>query len=877
MIHKNKWIKRARSLFFLCLGLVLTISFFTLEDLTEKKGNKESISHRYNQFVDNHPYSQSFTEEEWLAMPKYDRPDLAARQNYLSMLDPNTLTVPYHRMGEAYEYTKNRLAISKQIKQNLNPGPFKPGMIIRKDAGTSIQSVPFLDKPEAITVGGREVVWEEQGPNNIGGRTRAILWDPNDPTNRAVFAAGVAGGIWHNSNVLDPNSSWVAINDFLGNLAVVTLAADPTNSDVIYAGTGEGYFGGGMVRGAGIFKSIDGGDTWSVLPSTEIDDFAYVQKIVVTSTGAVLATTRGTGAASDLGGGVYLSEDGGDTWDEKLAGNGSDIEIAANGDIYVTRGIFTTGMVDKSEDGGDTWTSITPDADPDEDANRIELALAPSNSDVVYAMAHDDRTNNIDWVQKSIDGGANWVNMTIPTHNDGCAATATGLARTQAWYDLILAVDPNNEDVVIAGGIDLARTSDGGATWTQISEWLDCSAIENVHADQHQIVFRPDNSGAALFGTDGGVYYSPNAGIAETPSFEPRNKNYSVTQFYAVATDNVAGSEYFIAGAQDNGTLKLETGSAGIAVEVIGGDGAFCHVDQQDRTFQVGSSQFGAARHSTNGGISFTRLNTVNGGTQNGGNFINQTDYDNTHGILYSAKLVDQYARITGLKTTTPTDEVVIDIDLGGRQVSAIRANANEDNRIFIGTEGGLVLRVDNAHDDPESTNITSNITTVGNVSSIDIGSSDDELIVTYSNFGVTSIWYTTDGGDNWVSKDEAAHGLPDIPIRWALFNPLNPSQVMIATELGVWSTNNITASNPGWEPSNEGLANVKCDMLQYRESDGLVVVATHGRGIFTTNIFSATQDETGPVAFSFTPAHEEVDVQFLDAALEIQFNETVT
>lgn len=858
---------------FAVIALVLTCGIISNDTRWMKDQGELTLAEkraRFDKFVTEHPYSNRDLKIDLKSIPKKDRPDLRQEQDYLAMLDPNTLTVPYERVVEAFDYTKKRFQMEGYSQPQMNQ--LQPGGSINFQDGNSNNPnglrMDGNDLQVAISVGGNEPVWRERGPDNVGGRTRAIMWDPNDAMKQRVFAGGVAGGLWVNENILNPSSSWRVLDDFLANMAISDLTYDPTNTQVFYAGTGEGWFNGDAVRGLGVIKSEDGGQTWNFLASTDVDGFRYVQKIVVTSAGTVLAATRDATAGVDNGG-IFRSTDGGANWTRVLEARGADIAIAANGDIYASRGIFSTASVSKSTDDGATWTDVTPPggANP----GRIELATAPTNANVIYAMAHNRSTNGVDYVQKSADAGASWTTLAIPTHNDQCASQATDFTRGQAWYDLILAVSPTDEDVVIAGGVDLARSDDGGTTWTQISEWANCSGIEDVHADHHQIVFRPGNPNEALFGTDGGIYYSPNAGLASSPNFTVRNKNYNVTQFYSVAADNVAGSGYFLAGAQDNGTQQFRDDLGVSTFEVVGGDGAFAHVDQMDRTYQIASTQNGGVRHSSDGGNSFQFV-----GSTGGENFINQTDLDYTAGILYSTAAADQIGRIQNTKSTNPGTPTAVSVNLGGRQTSAIRANTHTANRLFVGTEGGLVIRIDDANTTPIPTDITSNITTLGTVSSVDVGSTDDELIVTYSNFGVTSVWYSTDGGNNWINKDDTGQGLPDIPVRWALFNPENTAQVLLATELGVWSTNDITASNPDWAPTNEGLSNVRCDMLQYREADGLVAVATHARGVFTTDIFVTTGDATAPEVLSFTPADDEGDASPLSQNLEIEFSEPV-
>jgi hypothetical protein len=173
---------------------------------------------------------------------------------------------------------------------------------------------------------------------------------------------------------------------------------------------------------------------------------------------------------------------------------------------------------------------------------------------------------------------------------------------------------------------------------------------------------------------------------------------------------------------------------------------------------------------------------------------------------------------------------------LGGSDVTHIRVSPyNESNRaVFFGTISGKIIK---RTADNTITTIT-NTNTVGAVSSIEMGASDDELLLTYSNYGVQSVWYTNDGGLTWINKEG---NLPDMPVRWSLFNPLDRKEVILATEAGIWRTEDILATNVTWEPTSTGMGSVRVDMLQYRESDNLVLAATHGRGMFTSNFTAAT------------------------------------
>jgi len=705
-----------------------------------------------------------------------DRPDLAAEQEFEMTKDPALGYPPVERKIAAFKEAKKLLA--------------------RKNA-------------KAID----NVSWDERGPNNVGGRTRALIFDPNDPSGKKVFAGTVAGGLWYNDDITDGDSEWQNINDFMANLSISTLAYDPNNTQVFYAGTGLGFTG--RLRGSGIWKSEDGGTTWNQLASTDNSDFRYTQKIVITSTSKVIAATLE---------GLMISDDGGDTWTTAISEDMTDIDLSSdvtNGEIIYASNY--SGDIYKSTDDGDTWDDISPN----DGGDRVELAAAPSNPLTVYAVAADGR--DVEWFKKSTDAGENWTDITIPNYrSQNCQVSGSDFTRGQAFFDLILAVYPNDENSLIVGGIDLHRSTNGGTNWSMISYWTGgCDAY--VHADQHAIVFKEGSDSEAIFGNDGGVYYSSNLDQSD-PSFLEAINGYNTALFYAVASANEFMSNTYLAGTQDNGTQMFLNPGINSTIEVTGGDGAFCFIDQDDPNLMISSYVYNSYYLSTNGGGNFIQFVS----NQNAGNFINQADYDDDANILYATGNDNEIIVYSDIETGSPTTTSQ-SVSIGNEQSSHIRVSPFTNNRILVGTEGGGVFVIDNANDTPLVTNIDNNQLPGGTVSCIEIGESDDHLLVTYSNYGVTSVWETQDGGTNWQNKEG---NLPDMPVRWALYNPNDRSEVLLATEVGIWSTDDITDTDPEWDPSNEGLANVRCDMLQYRESDELVVVATFGRGLFTSDVF---------------------------------------
>ncbi|HEX2684561.1 MAG TPA: PKD domain-containing protein, partial [Ferruginibacter sp.] len=394
--------------------------------------------------------------------------------------------------------------------------------------------------------------------------------------------------------------------------------------------------------------------------------------------------------------------------------------------------------------------------------------------------------------------------------------------------DLTIAVDPLNRDVVFVGGVDLFKSFDGAGTWSQISHWYGGFGYTYVHADQHNIVFKPGSSSIAYFVNDGGVFRTTTADNV-APAIEDKGANYVTAQFYSCAIHPTALTNYYLAGAQDNGSHQFSQGTLQNTIEVTGGDGAFCHIDQDQPQYQWTSYVNSNYYRSADAGATWTSVTTT------GGQFINPTDYDDVNNRMYVCNTSNIYKVWTNPQTGNAFTSIAVP-SFGGT-VTAIKVSPNTANRVFFGANGD-VFRVDNAHmAAPTVTNISTGLP-AGYLNCIEVETgNDNHLLAMYTNYGVNSIWESVDGGANWTSVEG---NLPDMPIRWALFNPNNSDQAVIATELGVWSTDNLNGASTVWGASNSGLANVRVDMLQLRTSDKLMIAATHGRGLFSSDVFTS-------------------------------------
>lgn len=730
---------------------------------------------------------------------KMQNPKARAELEYTKLHDPATGDIPYERLWTVIE--------------------------------TEITQAALFDRPATVPA----TTFTERGPTNIGGRTRALVWDP-DVSNK-VWAGGVSGGLWFTLDITTDGTTWTKVDDFWENLAVTALAYDPSTSGasrVYYAGTGEGVFNVDAVTGAGIFKSTNAGSSWTQLSSTSSSSsFQFIQDIVVTSGGVVLAATRD---------GVQRSTDGGSNWTKVLAASGAtstsltnfanDLEIASNGTIYAGMGLIFSGSCDgvyASTDNGATWTKETLPGTCD--YRRVEVAVAPGDANTIYVATHDASTNGVNHVFKTTDGGTNWSSATVPTS-----------AGTQAWYDLILAVDPNNANTVWLGVVQMNLSTDGGSTWTQQSSSV-------LHVDHHAVAYKPGSSTEIAFGNDGGVYYTSTAtsaaasksGAAAAVTYIDRNDNYNITQYYGGDISPTSGSNVMIAGAQDNSTHLFS--SAGVGSVTAPSplnccDGGFAYIDQDNANVMLGSVQNGSYSQSTDGGSSFSSLFNATGISPL---FINPGDLDDTNDLFYGTFSTTQFFVFIGIGTGS--------ISFGTVTVSGMsdepstftvspRSTTTTSSTVFLGTQNGkvykctLVVASKTPTGSVSCSDISGGSFPGSNVSNIAIGASDNELLVTFSNFGVNSVWESEDGGSTWLDRDDN-NTLPDIPVRAALYDPNNTNRVLLGTDAGMYGTSDIDTTTPTWT-RDTSIPLTRVEQFQYRTSDGTIMAITHGRGVWT-------------------------------------------
>jgi photosystem II stability/assembly factor-like uncharacterized protein len=690
--------------------------------------------------------------------------------------------------------------------------------------------------PRTAGLGAGPGGWLSLGPGNIGGRTRSIVIHPANAN--LMWAGSVAGGVWRTD---DGGQSWAPVDDFMSNLAVCCMIMDPTDPNVIYAGTGEGFSNMDALRGAGIFRTTDGAH-WQQLGSTTGAEFQTVNRLAISSDGAVLlAATRA---------GIFRSVDVDRlTWTQALGEEIADVDFHPTNPSRAVAGGLNNGQAYHSTDGGQTWVEATHTG---EWSGRVEVTYAVKDPSRVYASI-DVGSGEI-W--RSTNGGKRYTRRKGLA--EGLPARYLG---DQGWYDnVIWAGDPTDANLVIVGGVDLWKSTDGGNTLRDISTWWDRTS---AHADQHAIVAHPGFDGAGnktvFFGNDGGVFKTEDVYVVGNDAVLPRVNGwmelvntYGVTQFYAGAGN--AASGVIVGGAQDNGTLLFTpaNGSEGWT-EMFGGDGGWCAADASDPDFLYGEYVFLNVHRSTDGGAT---SEFISGQFWNGSEWtwkpvpFRIPDARNQNALFIAPFVLDPNEpnrllaggsalwRTNDVKTpntgsTGPSWTAIK--PSAGTFISALAIARGDSDVVWVGHEDGQVFKTTSA---TASTPIWQRVDHTGPTpltvsrycTGITIDAQDhDTVYLSFGGYTTGNVWKTTDGGATWANMGQS---LPAAPVRALTLHPDHSNLVYLGAEVGLFASDD---SGVNWSPTNEGPTNCSVDDLFWM--DRALVCVTHGRGMFRIDL----------------------------------------
>lgn len=620
--------------------------------------------------------------------------------------------------------------------------------------------------------------WFSIGPRNINGRVKALAVHPADPN--ILYAGAASGGVWKST---DGAESWRPLWDTTLTMAAVAIAIAPSSPDTVYVGTGEWTPGWGPgYPGAGLYVSTDAGATWTLRAGLVARRLAQV---LVSPANAAIVYVAGDS-------GFERSLDGGLTWTTLRAGQISDAAIDPNNAsvLYIA---VRNDRIYKSVDAGATWTGLA--AGPvGADASWLRLAIGASGPlGSNHIVAKRDGA-----IYRSTNGGGTWTLL----------AGSHGGASYHEWTNLV-AVAPDDADIILAGGVGAERTANAGASWAGFSGSL-------LHADYHRAVFAPSNPNIVYHCSDGGVYRSTNKGA----SWEKTSDGLVVTQFYDVNAwpriSSVIGG-----GTQDNGT-NVSTGGL-TWKNILGADGGYLVIHPTNPRIMYAETQYTGLRKTTNGGASWLGVTAgLTGGTPWVGVFAMDPNAPDTLyvGTTFVHKTVDG--------VTTPW--TVVSQNLGAN-VSALAIAPTDASRVYA-SAGSQVFRTDDGGATTTWANKTAAPLPGRPISDLIVSTLDrDRLVVSFGGPspgpGVQAVYLSTNGGDSWTN---ISGNLPNVGVNALELDPANSAIVYAGTDIGAFRT---TDSGATWHVFDNGLPHAPVVDLHHDGPARILYAATMGRGMY--------------------------------------------
>ena len=666
--------------------------------------------------------------------------------------------------------------------------------------------------------------WRIEGPGNIGGRINCIAVNPQN--SNTIFTGCPTGGIYKTT---DGGLNWLPVFDDQSHLSIATITIDPIDTNVMYAGTGDPNITFAAFKGNGIYKSIDGGDTWSHLG---LSDQSIVSKICVdpTNTQVIYAATMGIPYQTGPNRGLYKSIDGGQNWTQVLfiSNDAGIIDMVMDPSnpqtLYaagwnrirnnqVSIGSGNASKIFKTTDGGQNWTVLTNGL-PGVGQSRISLDILPSNPQTLYT-SYVDANYNLLGLYTTTDGGSSWS----PISTNGIDNNALG---GFGWYFGHFNVNPYNPNEMFLLGIELWKSVDGGQTWDiGTPEWW----TYEVHADKHAMHFLSNDTW--LLGTDGGLYKTTTDGqywndIDVIPN----------TQFYRVATNPFSPANYY-GGAQDNGTTGGNINNFANWPRLFGGDGFTPVFDPSDPNVYYYEVQNGVIYYTNDDGANFDILNA---GLDQSDRFNWDMPYflsATEPSTMYCAS--HRVYKMDGAPygTWEPISPDLTDGNIFGNafhDVSTIAQSPLNADMLYAGTSDGNVWRTINNGQTWQ--NVTATLPDRYVTSVRTSFNNPNTVYVTHSGYRdgdfIPHIHKSTNNGTTWV---DITGDLGDMAVNDILPFEGNDSLLFAATDAGVYATVNMGVN---WYRVGTNMPILIVDDVEFNASTGRLIAGTHGRSIMT-------------------------------------------
>lgn len=733
--------------------------------------------------------------------------------------------------------------------------------------------------------------WKEVGPNDVGGRTRAIAFDSRD--SNILIAGGASGGIWKSTN---GGVTWVKKSDISGHLGVTALVQHPSTPDVWYYSTGE-FFGsagadGAPFFGSGIFKSTDNGETWSQVQNTADTDvvfnsqYDFISNIVISpTTGSIFFATSPFGVFRTTDDFVSVSYVLGQVNSHSWA----DVAVNSQGDIIAVLSVgsnsdFDPGVYISTNDGV-TWTNVTPGSYPN-NPERGVIGVSESDPDIFYVFT--DTGIGAEGLTLHRFDISNPSNVVTSDRSSGIPNFKgdVGDLNPQGGYNLVCKVHPSNSNTVFLGGTNLFRSTDGFSSippntngTTNPGEapiyWIggydianDISQYPAHHPDQHNLIFYPDNPNRVISAHDGGLSRTENI-TANNVTWTDIDDGYNVTQFYKVSINPGADDSRIIGGTQDNGSpyfqFDFDSPSSG-SEDASSGDGATAYLGGN---YAITSSQNGFMLKYDYQGTDLINFSYITPLLARDQQFIHPFVVNPTDENYLFYPEFDHLWKNDEM-TTLPRNTSNSDgTDQGWSQLSNVNtgtdnheitalafSTSSPSNRLYFGgsdvveqSATPVIRRLDNIDSSDGEISI--------NISGSDAGSfvndisvnpvNGNEVIAVMSNYSVKSIWHSSNGGSSWTDIEGNLGGDNGPSIRTAAIAATDQegTYYFVGTSIGLFYTDQLNGASTVWTQVAEDLIeNAIVSELDYRSSDHVLAVATHGRGLFVGKISSSVSNE---------------------------------
>jgi hypothetical protein len=780
-----------------------------------------------------------------------DDPRARYLQEFIMLRDPSTNEIP-----------ANIFKLEREFAKNL---PKRESLIFNKNSGSN--------ETNALT-------WTARGPNNVGGRTRALGIDKRTgtPPDVTILAGAVSGGIWRSTN---DGSTWSSVTSPSQLHSVTCVVQDQRSGkeDIWYAGTGEavGNSASGSsasnFRGDGIFKSTDNGLTWSIISSTATNTpqsydqvFDYVHNVAIdisnTSQDEIYVAASNTIQRTMNGGTSWLTALG------SLSGSFiSDVQVTTGGVVYAAISKYPSNTdkgIWRSPDGV-TWTNISNGVSgfPTTQFGRITIGISPSDEDVVYFLIEYSNTTPAIkghqlWKYNFISGngsgsGGSWVNRggNLPDETGG--SPGNDPFNTQDGYDMFVQVSPNDTDFVIAASTNLYRSTDGFAStsnYKRIGGYaspVGYNHYTNHHPDLHSGAFLPGSNIVYYSASDGGVHKTSDI-TASIVSWTSLNTGYNTSQFYSLSLAPESASNVMMGGTQDNGTWLGTSSGLSSWTNVESGDGTIVEVAPTADDKLYTAYQYGGVRKRQRDGTYISDYTPSSALNQL---FVNPLvlDPNNSSLMYYAGGTTSTNTGIWRCNPKTATSSSgwtsLSSTIISNDQVSALGiSTTNSTDVLYYGTKSGIVKRVNGANSgsSPTVTDVSSGLPASGYVNCLAVDpTNSNNVIAVFSNYNLQSLWYSTNGGSIWTDVEGNLSGATGPSVRWAtIFYVSETSHYFLGTSVGVYFTDTLNGGSTVWtQEAVSSIGNAVTVMLDWRDNDGTLAAATHGKGVYTTLITS--------------------------------------